>query len=407
MSTNKRTLRLEQMLELSCSLSTSSDLQSFLQSVIRLTCELTESDEAAIMVYDKNVDRLRFIATASSIPELTEVTVPVENSVAGWAFSNDQTLIVSDAAAESRHFKSIDQATGFVTQSLLAVPIIFRGQTLGVIEAVNKANSTHYTGDDVTILETLASQVAIALNTDTLPLFQPTADAQSNLLDQMKNNFISIASHEFRTPLGLILGYATFLREQINPEHHSYLDKIVEYTMKLKGIVENLSSVNNYQSGKAVLRQQTISVTQIVDEVVLSFQNEASAKRQNLSAVTDGDLMISGDAEKITIALSSLVRNAITFTDEGGYIIVRAEQVLDHIQIRVEDTGIGIPVEDQTRIFERFYQVESHLTRQHGGMGLGLSVAKMMIELHGGRIWAESTIAEGSTFTILLPSDAA
>jgi signal transduction histidine kinase len=111
--------------------------------------------------------------------------------------------------------------------------------------------------------------------------------------------------------------------------------------------------------------------------------------------------------EKISIALSNLVKNAIMFTNEGGHVFVQVEQVPGYVKISVIDDGIGIPPADLNRIFERFYQVESHLTRKHGGMGLGLSVSKVMVEMHGGKILAESVEGKGSNFTILLPMNQA
>ena len=115
------------------------------------------------------------------------------------------------------------------------------------------------------------------------------------------------------------------------------------------------------------------------------------------------------DANKITVAISNLVRNAITFTNEGGQVQVSVESVTGHVQVSVKDNGIGIPTNDISHIFDRFFQVESHLTRRHTGMGLGLSVAKTMIEMHGGRIWVQSPGYDevnfpGSKFYVLLPS---
>ncbi|HND48475.1 MAG TPA: ATP-binding protein, partial [Anaerolineales bacterium] len=95
--------------------------------------------------------------------------------------------------------------------------------------------------------------------------------------------------------------------------------------------------------------------------------------------------------------------NAITFTNEGGEIIIRGEQHPDYVKVSVKDNGIGIPTKDLPHVFDRFYQVEGHLTRRHGGMGLGLSVAKVMVEMHGGRIWADSEEGKGSMFSFILP----
>jgi two-component system sensor histidine kinase VicK len=119
--------------------------------------------------------------------------------------------------------------------------------------------------------------------------------------------------------------------------------------------------------------------------------------------IRDEDLQVEADANKITVAISNLIRNALTFTDEGGQVQVMVELVTGHVQVSVKDNGIGIPASDLGLIFDRFFQVESHLTRRHTGMGLGLSVAKGMIELHGGRIWVESIEGRGSTFSFLLP----
>ncbi len=112
---------------------------------------------------------------------------------------------------------------------------------------------------------------------------------------------------------------------------------------------------------------------------------------------------IDGDNVKINIALSNLVKNAIQFTEPGGAVKIIIEEDSGYIKIAVIDDGIGIPAKDLPRVFERFFQVETHLTRRYGGMGLGLAVAKAMVELHDGRIWAESEVGKGSTFTFLLP----
>jgi signal transduction histidine kinase len=117
------------------------------------------------------------------------------------------------------------------------------------------------------------------------------------------------------------------------------------------------------------------------------------------------ELLVDADGSKLAIALSNLVKNAITFTDTGGQVLIKTELSPGYVKVSVIDNGVGIPARDLPRVFERFFQVESHLTRRHGGMGLGLSVAKVMIEMHGGRIWVESVEGKGSNFTFLLPVD--
>jgi signal transduction histidine kinase len=286
----------------------------------------------------------------------------------------------------------------------VAVPLTYQGNSIGVLEAVNKAGSAHYTGDDVAILEILALYASIALwNSNLEKRVQKTRDEFSEL-DRLKSNFVAITSHELRTPLGLILGHATFLREMIAEEHREPLEIIIRNATRLKDIIESLTEVDNYEAGAARIRQRLVSVPRIVEDVVASFQDMAASKNITLQAdLCEEELLVEADANKITVAVSNLVRNAVTFTNEGGRVLVRVEPATGHAQVSVADNGIGIPAKDLSKVFERFFQVESHLTRRNTGMGLGLSVAKSMIELHGGRLWVESVEGKGSTFTFLLP----
>ncbi len=230
--------------------------------------------------------------------------------------------------------------------------------------------------------------------------------AATDQLEQMKKDFIAIASHELRTPLGLILGHATFLREVINEKYHEQLDIIIRSGGRLKEIIENLSDVENFQSGAARIRMMKFSLPNLVSKVTESFQGSAKEKKINLRLdIKAPHLFIEGDAEKIEITVINLLKNALVFTPDGGHILVLVEKTPRYAKVSIIDDGIGIPSEDLSRIFERFYQVESHLTRQHSGMGLGLSVAKVMIDLHGGKIWAESVLGKGSRFAFLLPLD--
>jgi len=225
-------------------------------------------------------------------------------------------------------------------------------------------------------------------------------------LERLKTDFIAITSHELRTPLGLILGHATFLGELLGEQHADHLDTIIRNATKLKEIVENLSDVDNYQSGAARLRNQRVSLAKIAKDVIITFQDEANSRNITLKAdMGDSDYYVDADSVKISVILSSLIKNAIQFTDSGGQVTIRVDEVPGHMKLSVIDDGVGIPAKDLPRVFDRFFQVETHLTRRFGGMGLGLAVARAMVELHGGRIWAESEEGKGSTFTFLLPAD--
>jgi signal transduction histidine kinase len=401
----RRNPHLERLVEFSRKLSNLPDLKPFLDSLVTAAAELTNSELAFILEPGEDKDQLYFLTLPSSHQEqLSKIEVPKASSLAGWVLQNGKPAVILNSLTDPRHFNDLEKAAGFTTQSLMAVPICYKGDVLGVLEVVNKSEQAHYTEEDLRILEILGSQAAIAIQNDHLESKVKLAADQKDQLDRMKSDFIAIASHELRTPLGIILGHATFLRETLPAEQRNTLEVIVQNAMRLKEIIYDLANMDNAQTGMAIVRSHPISMKTIVDEVMDSVQNEAKDKQLTLHAETgQGDLLLDGDSSKITTALGNLVKNAITFSNPGGHIDIIAISIPGYVKVTVKDDGIGIPVKDLPHIFERFYQVESHLTRKHGGMGLGLSVAQTMVEMHRGRIWAESVEGKGSSFTFLLP----
>lgn len=407
MITNERLKRLERLLEVVRMVSADLDDFTVLQSIISVASELTQSEVASILHYKEEDGYLHFAAAPWFHRDSIEsVRVPLGESIAGWVFKHGKPLVIQDVKGDERFFSEVDSAAEFQTRSILAVPLLFNGEPVGVFEAINKTNRAHYNGEDVTILETLASLTALIVRNSSLKNEIKKTKEAAEQLEQMKKDFIAISSHELRTPLGLILGHATFLREAIDDEHHDQMDIIINSGAKLKQIIENMANVDNYQSGAARLRMRKFSIVNLVKDVVAIHQEKADAKNITLHIdAPNPNLLLEGDAGKIEIVIDNLVKNAVTFTPTGGHVFVTVEHVPGYAKVSVVDDGIGIQPEDLERIFERFYQVQSHLTRQHGGMGLGLSVAKVMVEMHGGEIWAESIPEKGSRFSFRLPLD--
>jgi signal transduction histidine kinase len=406
-TTPTRFLRIERLVEVSRLLNQALELEPYLQAIVDYARELTASQASSIFIFEEETGLLKFVAAPRSQKEsLKRIRVPLENSVAGRAYTGKKPLIIKDARLEPLVYREVDQVLDFETISILAVPIIYGDQALGVMEAINKLANAPFTDEDVILLETLASYAAIALFTTAL--LEEVHLAHQNLddLERMKSDFIAIASHELRTPLGLILGHATFLQESNKDESLSgQIDVILRSATRLKEIIEQMSNLNAEKVGKARFHRSQVPVGQLVQEVCKSFVNAAHQKNITLTVeAPQNNLVVEADPEKIALALGNIIENALTFTDEFGHVWVRAERVSGHVRVSVIDNGIGIPSKDVHRVFDRFFQVESHATRHHGGMGLGLSVAKVMIEMHGGQIWAESVEGKGSNFSILLPA---
>ena len=406
MAANERIDHLERLLEVVRGLTTAPDLESFLQTVISEATELTDSELASILEYDESAEELRFLAMHWFQRDLLRpIGVPLDGSAAGWVYRRGQPLMIQDVGMDQRHFKVVDSVTKHVTHSLAAVPLMVRGEVVGMLEALNKKDNAHYTEEDLTILETLAALAAQAIQNVSMQRKVRTTSIELAELDRLKTDFIAIASHELRTPLGLILGHATFLRELAGEQYAEQLDLIIRNATKLKTIVENLSDVDNIQNGAARVRNQQVSLTKIIEDVILTFQDQANSRNITLKSESrQAPFQLEADGVKLSIALSNLVKNALQFTEAGGHVTLNVEEDAGYYKVTVTDDGIGIPARDLPRVFERFFQVETHLTRRYGGMGLGLAVAKAMIELHGGRIWVESQAGKGSKFTFLVPA---
>lgn len=399
-------VRLERLIEISRSLSQPYELEPLLQKFVDAACELTLSESGSISVFEAETGLLKFVAMPQHQRKtLKRLRVPLEGSLAGQCFTQSRPIVIANARQDTRIFRAIDQELELETHSIVAVPIIYQNETIGVLEAINKKRNAHYTEEDVTILETLASYAAIAIQTTRVREKLERTSRDIEALDRMKSDFIAIASHELRTPLGLILGHATFMREQTqDAQQRQELRIIVENALRLKQIIENLESVEKGQGQTPTLLRKAFALEMLIQEVVQSFEVAAQKKRVALiNDLPEKSLIIEGDAEKTAIALSNILKNALTFTNEGGHVLVSAEKLAGYVKVSVVDDGIGIPATDLHRVFERFFQVESHMTRKHGGMGLGLSVAKVMIEMQGGQIWVESIEGQGSNFSFLLP----
>jgi signal transduction histidine kinase len=395
----------QRLLKINRGLSATLNLQELLQSIAEAAAEMTGCEQSTISQLDPQTNRLRFLAAHFMSKEIMEsVRIPLEDSIAGTAFLTQTPVIVQDAQNDERLFRQVDELSGFTTRTLLAVPMLIDHQSTGVLTAVNKSGGAPYDAQDVYVLETLASQAAIAINN--AQLMNECRDAYQALakLDEMKKSFIAITSHELRLPIGLILGHASYLKEILDGEAAEQIRVIERGALRLKDIVEDLSQVENMRTGQTSVRIEAVDLVPVLNNLIERYSRQAAEQQLIISTMfPTPTLILEADAAKLSIAIEHLLKNSLAFTDPGGRIEISVEESEDAVVVHISDTGIGIPEADLGLVFERFYQVETHMTRRHGGMGMGLAVAKMMVELHKGAIHIESQVGKGSRFSILLP----
>jgi signal transduction histidine kinase len=214
-------------------------------------------------------------------------------------------------------------------------------------------------------------------------------------------------SHELRTPLAAILGYAELIQEGFyepqGPKSLDALTRIRSNGKHLLGLINTVLDIAKIESGQFTLNMAEHAIESVVETVRAATESLAQNKKLTLTTSVDKSLPIGlGDEQRLTQVLLNLVGNAIKFTDTGK-VSIAASARDGHFAVTVTDTGSGIPLDQQDRIFDQFHQVDSSLTKAKGGTGLGLAIAREIVEMHGGRIWVESTLGEGSIFQIELP----
>jgi signal transduction histidine kinase len=214
-----------------------------------------------------------------------------------------------------------------------------------------------------------------------------------------------MVSHELKTPLTAMRTSAQVLEAAgiATETKREMLDIIVRNIDRQTNLVNDLLDLSRIESGRMVLKFERVSLDSLIADSIESVKHAASEKAikqnvklpENLSSVT-------GDREKLTQVVINLLNNAIKFTPRSGEIAIKARELNGQVEVKVSDTGIGIPPEDLDKVFDKFYQVDSTLTREAGGTGLGLAICKGIIEAHIGRIWAESELDKGTTFVFTL-----
>jgi PAS domain S-box-containing protein len=285
----------------------------------------------------------------------------------------------------------------FVPRSYMAVPLLARGRSLGVI---GLASETHrYSGSDLKLAEELARRAALAV--DNARLYREAQEAS-----RLKDEFLATLSHELRTPLNAIVGWTHLLRTGLNEaEAARALEVIHRNAMAQNQLIGDVLDVSKIITGRLTLNLQSVDPAEVLETAAQTVKPSADAKQIRLQVLLDRAAgPVTGDAARLQQVVWNLLSNAIKFTPKGGRVQLRLMRVNSHVEIAVEDTGIGIRPDFLPYIFERFRQADSSTTRSYGGLGLGLALVRYLVELHGGTVTAQSRgESQGTTFVVKLP----
>lgn len=395
--------------EVSQVVSSTLDIEKVLTSIVRHAVRLSNTDSGTIYEFDETVQtfvpRIYYGMSSEFIDSLHDSKLRVgDKTVIGQAAKKRVPDQIPDLAKVPHYPLPSVQQAGY--RALLALPLLREDRLIGGLIVRRKA-AGEFPPSVVDMLQAFAAQSVVAIHNARLFREIEEKGQELEIANKHKSEFLSNMSHELRTPLNAILGYSELVIDNIYGEVPEKIREVLERVEKngrhLLGLINDVLDLSKIEAGRLTLTLNDYSIQDVIQTAYTSVEALAVEKNLNLKVNVTRDLTTGkGDEQRIAQVILNLLGNAIKFTDQGE-VKVEATVSNETYLISVSDTGPGLSEADQEKIFEEFYQTDGSSTRQKGGTGLGLSISKRIVEMHGGRIWVESILGEGSTFSFTLP----
>jgi GAF domain-containing protein len=399
--------------EVGQAVSSTLDLQTVLSTIVGHAVQLSGTDGGVIYEYDETREEFELRASYRMEEEVFEALKATPIRLGQGATGQAATIqapvqvanILEERESTATRVRPILARLGY--RSVLAVPLLREERIMGALTVWRKETG-NFSAEVVNLLQTFATQSALAIQN--ARLFREIEDKsrQIEAANRHKSEFLANMSHELRTPLNAIIGFSEVLGErlfgELNDKQAEYTDDILTSGRHLLSLINEILDLSKVEAGRMELEVATFDLPLAIENARTFVRERATKHGITLDVTVDerlGDFV--GDERKIKQILLNLLSNAVKFTPEGGRIDLKARQVDGSVEISVSDTGIGIAPEDQATIFEEFRQVGGDYAHKKEGTGLGLTLAKKFVELHGGKIWVESEVDKGSRFIFTLP----
>ena len=395
--------------EVSQAVNSTLDLETVLSTIVAKAVQLSGTEAGAIYGYDEQAREFRLRATYGMdqglIDALAQRHIGLDDPNVAPVFAQREPVQVADLREEAASdLNEIILRAGYRAR-MVAPPL--RGEDIVGMLVVRRRTPGEFEKNTVDLIKTFAAQSALAIQN--ARLFREIEDKsrQLEVASQHKSQFLANMSHELRTPLNAILGYSELMADGAYGEPSEkmlgILKRLEANGRHLLGLINDVLDLSKIEAGQLVLELSDYSIQDIAQTVRSTLEPLATDKKLGFKVEVAPQLPSGhGDGRRLTQVLINLVGNAIKFTD-AGEVVIKAEANDGSFQVSVRDTGPGISATDQTKLFQEFQQADNAITRKKGGTGLGLAISKRIIEMHGGKIWVESQIGQGSTFAFTLP----
>jgi signal transduction histidine kinase/DNA-binding response OmpR family regulator len=397
----KENLRLRSLIplfELNKTLMATVEEDKVLGRLLEISQQETKADLAGLYILNQEEQTFELQCSGDGSDDIDK---QVCHQIAQHALTNGAQLTLSHTTAPDEERALLDKLDVY---SLIVTPLKSTKANPRVLLLARKENA--FAPSDSEFLTVLSGQAGIALENARLFTEIQEAYKELQMLDHMKSEFINIAAHELRTPLAILIGYATVLEEEMKDPSVQYISIINRNAMRLRSLIEDMLNLKYLESGVPSLAQDQLNLAETMTEAVEDVSLLAREKHLTIKIdVPDDFPPLVADRQKLDLIIINLLDNALKFTPEGGRITFSADVNGPWAVISLSDTGIGIPEDKIDRVFERFFQVEDSLTRAYEGMGLGLAIVRGMVNVCGGEIHVISQPGQGTTFTFTLPLD--
>lgn len=382
------------------------DLKAVLDTVIESAARLCDAQYGNIRRLEG--DLLHHVAVFGAGPELEErlrePIKPARGSLTGRVALEGRPVHILDVLEDPEYERAEQQRIG-AFRTMLGVPLLREGKVIGVI-ALWRDHVRAFTQRQIELVETFADQAVIAI--ENVRLFDEIQEKsrQLEVASRHKSEFLANMSHELRTPLNAIIGFSEVMLEgmfgEVNEKQREYLQDILSSGRLLLSLINDILDLSKIEAGRMELQVGTFSLRDALTNGVTMVRERATRHGVEVRVDIAAEIAeMEGDERKVKQVVYNLLSNAVKFTPDGGRVGLRARVGDGTVEVSVSDTGIGIPNEEQERVFEEFHQASSARGRE--GTGLGLTLAKRFVELHGGTIRLESEVGVGSRFTFTLP----
>ena len=391
--------------------SSSLDVDTVLTTIVTRAVQLSGADGGTLYEYDEVAEAFELRATANVADQVRQLQrtsrLRLGEGAVGIAGQTRAPVEIPDITIEGAYDSRLRTALlRDGTRALLALPLLREDRILGGL-VMSRRTPGVFAPEVVSVLKTFATQSALAIQNARLFREIEAKSRELEVASQHKSEFLANMSHELRTPLNAVIGFSEVLLErmfgEVNDKQAEYLGDIHTSAQHLLSLINDILDLSKVEAGRMELDVVAFDLPTAIENALTLVRERAGRRGIALEWAIDGRLgAIRGDERKIKQVLLNLLSNALKFTPEGGRVEVRADIAAGFAEIAVTDTGIGIASADHDAVFEEFRQV-GNADKKSEGTGLGLSLSKKFIELHGGRIWLKSEIGAGSTFTFTLP----